>query len=70
MSISKRRDAEMAENSGKPYAIQDCETGRIGVAQQTDPETQDFKILFWVSDEMVQEAADHIAARRTQRQGP
>ena len=55
------------ENSGEPYTIQDCETGRIGIAQQTDPETQEFKILFWVSDEMVQTAADHLAAKRVEK---
>lgn len=57
----------MSENSGQPYAIQDRENGRIGVARQIDSEEQNFEILFWVSDEMVQVAADHIAARRTQR---
>lgn len=54
-----------SENSGDPYPLQDCETGRIGIARQVNPETQNLKILFWVPDEMVAEAAAKIMARKT-----
>ncbi|MEO1042814.1 MAG: hypothetical protein AAFX52_11030 [Pseudomonadota bacterium] len=52
------------ENSGEPYPLQDRETGRIGIAQQTNAETQEFEILFWVPDNMVAEAAAKLMARK------
>lgn len=50
------------------FAIQDCETGRIGVARELDPESQEFVIMFWISEPMIQEAADHMAAARLNAQ--
>ena len=45
------------ENSGLPYALQECSTGRIGIAQQTCPDEQGSVILFWISNEMILQAA-------------
>ena len=46
------------------FAIQDRDTGRIGIAWRPDDEVGGCEIIAWVNDDMVQVAADHQAAAR------
>ncbi len=55
MSIKERPDV---------FAIQDADTGRIGIAWRPDDEAGGCEVLHWISDEMVQARADHMAANR------
>ena len=52
------------ENSGEPFALLEKDDGRILICRQTDPETQQLEMLFAISNEMVQTAADYLAAKR------
>jgi len=54
MSEKKRYDEE---NSGLPYSLIECSTGRIGIAQQTCPDEQGSVILFWIQEWMIIESA-------------
>jgi len=48
------------------FAIQDRATGRIGIAWQPNKEAGGCEVLEWISDEMIQKRADHMAAERIQ----
>lgn len=46
------------------FAIQDTDTGRIGIAWRPDDEAGGCEVLAWISDEMIQTRTDHMAAER------
>ncbi len=46
------------------FAVQDSGTGRIGIAWRPDDESGGCEVIAWISDDMVQKRADHMAAER------